>query len=155
MTALRRADSSTVRELLTQIPALTWSWRIEEFPNAAAQLRWKITRNMAGSGAVVTTDLDLGGDEAMVLYGTDTVDQIAVRVTEKVNPESPEGQEFIQDAFADIVAAVSAICGEPSRRVPGYYPRVHWQSSRHSVSVTGGGSSVLLSLLYHPSTGRA
>jgi hypothetical protein len=154
MTTLRRADAATVRELLTRLPALTWSWRVEEFPNAAAQLHWKITRDMAGAGAMVDTDLDLGGDEAMVVYGKETVDQIAVRVTEKVNPDSPEGQEFIQDAFADIVATVSAICGEPSRRVPGYYPRVHWQDSRHSVAVTGGGSSVLLSLMYHPPAGR-
>jgi hypothetical protein len=154
MTVLRKADAATVQDLLKRLPALSWSRRVEDFPSAAAQLDWRITRDLAGAGAMADTDLKLGGNEAMVVYGRENVEQIAVRVTEKVNPDSPEGQEFIQDAFVDVVAAVSAVFGEPSRRVPGYYPRVHWRDDRHSFSVTGGGSSVLLTLMYDRPAGR-
>ncbi len=146
MTRWRTLDQQTVRDLLTRLRGLDWGWTAAEVPDVARRLGWTIIADLPGAGAAADAGLGLGGQEATFVYRGDDVDRLKIDATGNTGAETPQAQAFVHDAFADLVATATDLYGPPDRTVHDGYPRALWQDDRTTLTITGGGVAVLVTL---------
>jgi hypothetical protein len=145
MTAWRALDAEALRTLVTRLRGLSWQWQASELPSVAEQLGWQLTRQSPSGGAGADTG-EFGGREVTVVGRDGAVQTVSVRVSDSAGQQTPEGRAFLRDAFADCVAALTELLGEPTRRRLADRPTVRWRDDEHTVSVIGFGNSILLTI---------
>ncbi|GAA2101617.1 DUF6301 family protein [Actinomadura alba] len=133
MTDRRVLSEQEVADLVTGLGSLEWSWEPDEVDGVAERFGWKVESRR---GRSVRLDVGFGvASGFFYLSRAGKVDRISVAACRSASAESAEGRAYVQDAFADVVAAVTRALGEPTERVPGESAEVRWRGDEATVGV--------------------
>jgi Family of unknown function (DUF6301) len=135
-------DPAAVADLLTTLRQHRWNWSTTELPQLTDRLGWTITVTLEGKGAFADTPSPLGGRDVQFTFTDDHVDEITVRVTDRVLPKTGPSQEFMQDTFAALVKAGTDALGEPTGRILGDNPQVRWCGDDTTIALMNTGVAV-------------
>jgi hypothetical protein len=137
-----------IAELAGRLAELHWSWSVSQLDRVVGELGWTVAAAPQGQShsAVLRTGLPVDGLADLVLTG-DGTGEVVVRVSDPVEPDTPQGLAFSRDAFAQMVRAVTTAIGEPADRHPGEAPEVRWPASSGVLRVTQGELYVELALM--------
>ena len=145
MTAWRALDGSALRYLVTRLRELPWQWQASDLPAVAEALGWEVTHRSPDGSALANTG-EFGGREVTVLGRDGAVQTVSVQVSDSAGQRTAEGRAFLRDAFAENVAALTDLLGEPTKRRLGDRPTVRWRDDDQTVSVLGFGNSILVTI---------
>ena len=70
-----------------------------------------------------------------MVYRAGRVDDITMQITEIVREKGPRRTQLIGDAFADAVAVVTSVLGEPTDRQLSEPPTVRWRLADSTVLI--------------------
>ncbi|GAB1644196.1 DUF6301 family protein [Krasilnikovia sp. MM14-A1259] len=135
MTAWRMIEVDALRSLASGIKGARWSWRPEDVPALCRRMRWDLLEVADGKGAAIEAGWDLGGEEIEMAFRAGQVDDITMQITQIVRKTGPERDRFIADAFADAVALVTSVLGEPTGRQLSEPPTVRWRLADSTVLI--------------------
>ncbi len=135
-------DPAAVADLLTTLRQYRWNWSTTELPQLTDRLGWTITVTAEGKGAFADTPSRPGARDVQFTFTDDHVDEITVRVTDRVLPKTRQSQEFMQDTFAAAVKAGTDVLGEPTGRILGDNPQVRWRGDHTTISLMNTGVAV-------------
>jgi hypothetical protein len=144
----RVLSTEQIAELAGRLAGLRWSWSVDELDRVVEELGWTVAAAPQGPShsAVLRTGLPIDGLADLVL-GRDGAGELVVRLSEPVEPDSPQAPADNRDAFALSARAVTTVAGEPVDRRPGETPEVRWQASSGVLRVTQGVLYVELALM--------
>ncbi len=144
MTAWRMIDHDVLRTLVAAIKETSWSWRPEAVEDLCRRMGWKLVEDIDDRGGFADAGWNLGGDDVAMAFRDGYVDDITMRITQLVREAGPDRDRFLGDAFADAVAIVTSVLGEPTGRDLAESPSVRWRMADSTVLVGRFKSSVKL-----------
>ena len=144
MTAWRTIDHDVLRNLVAAINETLWSWRPEAVEELCRRTGWKLVADIDDRGGFADAGWDLGGDDVAMAFRDGYVDDITMRITQLVREAGPDRDRFLGDAFADAVAVVTSVLGQPTGRDLADSPTVRWRMADSTIRVGRFTSSVKL-----------
>jgi hypothetical protein len=133
MTAWRMIDHDALRSLVTAIKDTSWTWRPDAVGELCQRMGWKLV-DIDDRGGFADAGWDLGGDDIAMAFRDGYVDDITMRITQIVR-EPADRDRFLGDAFADAVAVVTSVLGEPTARDLAAPATVRWRMADSTVVV--------------------
>jgi hypothetical protein len=136
-------DHETLRSLVAAIKDASWTWRPDAVGELCQRMGWKLVEDLDDRGGFADAGWDLGGDDVAMAFRDGYVDDITMRITQIVR-EPADRDRFLGDAFADAVAVVTSVLGEPTARDLDEPPTARWRMADSTVVVGRYKSSVKL-----------
>jgi hypothetical protein len=129
----RVLSDQEVTNLVTGLRSLEWSWDPDEVDGVVERFGWKVESRR---GRSVRLDAGFGMASGFFYFSrSGKVDRISVAACESASAESAEGRAYVQDAFAEVVAATTEALGEPTERIPGESAEVRWRGDEGTVGM--------------------
>ena len=123
--------------MLRRISTLVWPIAMEDEPAVVQQLGWTVVPGTEGRYLTAETGWQLTRSTADVSSGrVEQLTSITFRVTDIVEEQGTGTSEALDDAFAEIVAGVQQVLGDPASRFR-KPPTVTWEPA-------SGGSIVIV-----------
>ncbi|MBC6460511.1 DUF6301 family protein [Actinomadura sp. HBU206391] len=129
----RMLPASEVADLVTGLRSLRWAWDPVEIDGVVERFGWKVESRL---GRSVRLDAGFGmASGFFYLSRSGKVDRISVAACGSASAESAGGRAYVQDAFAQVVAAATRALGEPTERIPGESAEVRWRGHEATIGV--------------------
>lgn len=146
MTEWRALTDGEIVELASRLRSLEWSWRLDDAAQLASVFGWTV---VMARGNWAMLDSGFGSGSAKLTGRDGQVGELKVQVTDFASDDAPQGSQT-RDAFAGMVAALSAAFGEPTDRIPGAVPEIRWAGAETTLVLRDPGTVVELYLMANP-----
>lgn len=121
------ASGEQITSLLTRFAALAWPIPEAEVPALVKTLGWSVSSDN-GSGIVLADSaLPINRSDAELTCVRGELNSVSFAVTDVVVQQTLWRDEFLRDAFADIVASATQELGSASKRRHKPSPQVLWE----------------------------
>jgi hypothetical protein len=126
MSDLRAISDDAARDLLTTVGNFQWKWTSEELPALLRQLRWHIAEEIPDRAAIALTDWGLDRAQVTISRYDQTVNSMAIGLTNRTGPATDASRQFLTDTFAHLNTVATQVLGPATDSTPGTAAQTRW-----------------------------
>jgi hypothetical protein len=127
MAEANATSAEQIAALLSRFAAVTWPVPEAEVSALVNTLGWSVTSD-SGKGIVLADSaLPINRSDAELTCVRGELNSVSFAVTDVVLEQTPWREEFLRDAFADVVDGATQALGAPAKRLRKPNPQVRWE----------------------------